>query len=73
MPKRKVHRPSQQEIIHDCAKEVCERLAKDFGPSYATEEVLFGLNVFLQVAVDILSRRTNAGCEKEDKVDEQPE
>ena len=73
MPKHKVHHPSQHDIILDCAKEVCERLAQNYGPSYISQEVIYGVSGFLQVAVSILSEQAHTACETEDKVDEQPE
>ena len=73
MPKQKTHRPSQDEIIRDCAKEVSEGLAEIFGLTSISPEVLYGLSGFLQVAVSILSEQAHVACETEEKLDERTE
>ena len=73
MPKHKVQRPSQDETIRDCAKEVCDCLAGIFGPSSISPEVMYGVHGFLHVAVRMLVEQPHTTYETEEKFAESNE
>ncbi len=68
MPKHIVYQPPSRKVISAYAQLVCDRLAEQYGASYATPEVVSGFTEFLLVVAVMLAKRLNASCERENKV-----
>jgi hypothetical protein len=51
--------PPAQEDIHDYARAICQKIAAEHDPAYATPEIVFGLAQFMKIAGRIQAKHLN--------------